>query len=351
MNLLQMLLGTMTSTSSVNSLSQQTGSSKKSITKLLMLALPLLIKYLTKNASSQSGAQSLLGALLQHKSTRSMDAQIGEADQQDGERIVRHILGNDSDEVMRSLAKESDMDVSQVESILASIAPALMSGLSAAATQGNAKKDDRAGFDLTDLMGMFGGSAQSSSDGLGMIESLLGGGASSSQGSGSLLDAFFGSGGGSQSMASASGSLLSSLFGMGQSAQAQPQTQTASPKPSSTPIASSQSSNHTKPQSGSSLVGALLGGAGNNAVPTAQSTSAPKPAASAANQKPPTIQLVNKPGAASGTSASSQAAQSGSASSGSLLSSLFGGGSTQAQASQSSYDGSDLLGILSSLLG
>ena len=51
-----------------------------------MLALPILIKYMTKNASSGDGALSLLGALSQHKNNNSMDLQLKDADEDDGPR-------------------------------------------------------------------------------------------------------------------------------------------------------------------------------------------------------------------------------------------------------------------------
>ena len=79
MNLLNLLLGSMSSDDSVNALSSKTGASTMQMMKLVKLALPLIIKYLTKNASSAQGAQSLLGALMQHKSTRSMADQFDEA--------------------------------------------------------------------------------------------------------------------------------------------------------------------------------------------------------------------------------------------------------------------------------
>ena len=83
MNLLSLLLGSMLTQSSVNSLEQKTDVSGALIRKLLPLAIPLLIKAMTQNASSQSGALSLLGALTQHKSTKPMDNQIQNADAQD----------------------------------------------------------------------------------------------------------------------------------------------------------------------------------------------------------------------------------------------------------------------------
>jgi len=46
-----------------------------SILTILSYALPLIIRFLTKNASSQTGAQSLLGALTQHTSTETVSQQ------------------------------------------------------------------------------------------------------------------------------------------------------------------------------------------------------------------------------------------------------------------------------------
>ena len=68
MNLLSLLLGSMTQTSSVQSLSQKTGISDKLIKILIIAALPKIIKAMTQNASSGDGAASLLSALIDRKS-------------------------------------------------------------------------------------------------------------------------------------------------------------------------------------------------------------------------------------------------------------------------------------------
>ena len=84
MNLLSLLLKGMTTAASVNALSQKTGISAKTIKKLLPLALPILLKAMTSNASSSSGAQSLLGALTQHTNKKPLEDQISNADEKDG---------------------------------------------------------------------------------------------------------------------------------------------------------------------------------------------------------------------------------------------------------------------------
>ena len=132
MNLLNLLMSSMTADNSVNSLSKKTGISADQLIKLIRMALPVLMKYLTANAASPAGAQSLLGALMQHKSTRNMADQFDEADEQDGEKILGHILGSDSDQVLNGLAEKSELDRASVEHVLANMAPGLLSGVSAA---------------------------------------------------------------------------------------------------------------------------------------------------------------------------------------------------------------------------
>ncbi len=180
MNLLNMLMGSMNTESSVNSLAQQSGASKKQVSMLMMIAIPILLKMMTKNASSQSGAQSLLGALSQHTSQKSMAQQIQNADQKDGEKIIGHILGEQSSSVISSLAQQTGMNSDQITSVLGSMAPALMSGVSAAATtaSGQAAQKPKGGFDLSGVLGMFGGAApsqqtQHAADGNDLLGSLL----------------------------------------------------------------------------------------------------------------------------------------------------------------------------------
>ena len=51
MNLLSILLAVMTSKAALGQVSGKTGLSQKQIKKLMMIAIPILIKYMTKNAS------------------------------------------------------------------------------------------------------------------------------------------------------------------------------------------------------------------------------------------------------------------------------------------------------------
>lgn len=166
MSLLNTLLGSMTSQSSVQSLSGKTGLSGKQISGLLALAMPLLIKAMTKNASSGQGISSLLGALSQHTNPgkKSTAEQIEEADTEDGQKIIGHILGKDTDKVVNQLAGQTDLSADQVTSVLSQMAPAMMSGVNDAASQAKKEKasgkktgfDLSDGFDMKDVKGILG---------------------------------------------------------------------------------------------------------------------------------------------------------------------------------------------------
>ena len=198
MNLLSLLLNSLLTDSSVSALAKKTGLSAASLKKLIPLAIPLLLKFLTSNASSESGALSLLGALSQHTNQKALSDQINEADTEDGGKIIGHIFGNQSDVVTNRLAQQSGMSERDVSSALAGIAPALMSGLSAANHTVSAapKVDLSDGIDLSDLLGMFAGAQsvqqvpQSQSYGGGLLSGLLGG---SSSGLGDLFGSMLGS--------------------------------------------------------------------------------------------------------------------------------------------------------------
>ena len=184
MDLLNVLLSSLTSNQSLGALSSNTGVNQDKLKKILIIAIPLLIKYMTSNASSESGLSSLFGALGQHQSKSSVKAQIDAADAEDGSKIIGHILGDDKEKVVQSIAKESGVDTDDVAQVLGNVAPSVMSGVSAATTSAHKQKkagvDLSDGLDLGDLMAMFGGAAasaqpqaNSASNGSQLINALL----------------------------------------------------------------------------------------------------------------------------------------------------------------------------------
>lgn len=186
MSLLSILTKSLLSDVALKALAKKTGLSSAKLKKLVPLAIPMLLKALTNNASSQTGLQSLLGALTQHTSTKALPEQIQEADTDDGGKILGHIFGGNTENALGSLAQQTEMSQQEVGSALSSIAPALLSGLSAATTS-NAKPgfDLSDGLDMGDVMAIFGSGTQS---GGGLLGGLLGGSSSG----GGLLGSLFG---------------------------------------------------------------------------------------------------------------------------------------------------------------
>ena len=140
MDLLNMLSGLFTDSSSVNALSAKTGTDSSQTKGILDVALPMLFGALKNNISSESGASSLLGALQQHTSTASLKDQIASADTEDGSKIIQHILGNNQSAVLQSISEKTGSDTSQVSNLLSSLAPGLMSSLSAVTSASGAQK-------------------------------------------------------------------------------------------------------------------------------------------------------------------------------------------------------------------
>ena len=216
-----MLLSSMTSNSSVEALSKKSGGSSKAVKTLLLMAIPLIIRYMTKNAKeSQQGATSLLGALQQHTSTQPVTNQISNADATDGAAILGHVFGNDYNSVVQNLASQSGLTQTQASSVLQNLAPALMSGLSAATSSVSTQSQNSGfnlsdGLDLSDIAALMGGGQKpQQSSATSLLSSLMGGGQKPQQQSSGLSGMLGSLLGGGQQQQQSSG-LLGSLLGGG----------------------------------------------------------------------------------------------------------------------------------------
>ena len=286
MNLLNVLLKVLLADAAIKALSGKTGLSSSSLKKLLPLAIPLLLRYMTNNASSQSGALSLLGALTQHNNFRSAEEMLAEADEEDGGKIVQHILGDDTNRAVEMLAEETNLSSGEVNRGLNGLAPVLLTVLASAMLSANNQSNSAqqgGALDLSNLLNVFGGSSvqqpvQQSSGGL--LGSLLGGNSAPAQ-NGSLLSALLG---GSQpqqpvQQTSATGSLLNALLGGGTTVAQQPAQQASV---------------------GGSLLNALLGGGTTVAQQPVQQASKPKKPAKPAQQTVQPLQQTAQVSSGSG---------------------------------------------------
>jgi len=171
MNLLGILLKTLLGKNTLAALAKKTGLTPDKLKKLIPLALPLLLKYLTGNASTQSGALSLLGALGQHNTAKALPEQIAEADPEDGSKILGHIFGKNAEPEIEALASEAGLSGQEVNTALDSIAPVLLSSLNTATASAKKNKVDLSdGLDLSDVMALLGGNSGGS-----LLSNLFGG--------------------------------------------------------------------------------------------------------------------------------------------------------------------------------
>ena len=172
MNLLGILLKALLNKNTLSALAKKTGLTTAKLKKLIPLALPLLLKYLTSNAASQTGALSLLGALGQHNTAKALPIQIAEADPEDGGKILGHIFGSNTQPEIETLAAQSGLSGKEVNTALDSIAPVLLSSLNTAAASAKKKKVDLSdGLDLSEVMTLLGGGNSG-----GLLGNLFGGG-------------------------------------------------------------------------------------------------------------------------------------------------------------------------------
>jgi hypothetical protein len=155
MDFLSELLNQFLSGSAVKALSKKTGLKTRDLKKFIPLAVPFLLEMLTKNASSEEGASSLLAALAQHTDDKSVKKQISDSDIVDGAKIIGHILGADEAKDLKALSKKSRLSETAVSGILSSLAPVLLSSLSQAVSAKKKRSSKSSGFTglLSGLLG------------------------------------------------------------------------------------------------------------------------------------------------------------------------------------------------------
>ena len=107
---------------------------------------------MTDNASTSEGASSLLNALGQHQTEKSLQDQLQNADTEDGGKIIGHILGSNEEEQLESIAADSNLSTGQISSILSNVAPSILSTLSSVVSSGNST--DNGGGSGSGLLGL-----------------------------------------------------------------------------------------------------------------------------------------------------------------------------------------------------
>ena len=141
----------------ISGVSQNSGQPQDKTSSLLTMALPVLMQAMKRNASTQEGAQGLLGAL-DNKHDGSILDNIGDLFKggvnsdvvTDGGKILGHVLGGRQQNVERELSSRSGIDAGSVANILKVAAPILMGVL------GKQKREQNVS-NAGDLGGLLGG--------------------------------------------------------------------------------------------------------------------------------------------------------------------------------------------------
>jgi len=202
------LLSSSTGQQLVSGVASQTGQPESKTAEVLAMALPLIMGAMKKNASSPSGAQSLMSALNTNHDGSQWDnigqvfsGGVNDSLKKDGAGILGHVFGNKQSTVENALSKQSGMDTSTIAEILKIAAPLLMAYL--AKNKKQSKINDANG--LSGLLGQLLGGQSTKNQSL--ITTLL-----DADGDGSVLDDVAGMVLGSKKKKGGLGGLMGGLF-------------------------------------------------------------------------------------------------------------------------------------------
>ncbi len=174
MNITDLITGGIGS-KAISAISKTLGVSESKAKWIVAAAVPLMIAALNYNAKNKGQAENINKALDQHSSGGILDSigdLLGQGGSDDGNKIVNHIFGKNTETVTHNLADKSGLNSSQISGVLATLAPLVMGYL------GQQKQSSGGG--IGDLIGsVLSGGGQQSSGGLGgLIGSIFGGGSS-----------------------------------------------------------------------------------------------------------------------------------------------------------------------------
>ena len=215
-------IGALLSGGGVKAISKRTKVPAGDVAKVMSYGIPILVGGMNRNVATAEGEQSLSAALRDHSGddVSNVGKFLKGSDLKDGKKIIAHVLAGDQEDVVDQISRASGVTKGKTTSILALIAPLLLSLLGGQQNQGGSN------FNLSSLllsMLLGGGMQQQTQQQPNLLGSLLGGGQTQqvqqTQQQPNLLGSLLGGGQTQQVQQTqpSSGSLFSSLFGGGQS--------------------------------------------------------------------------------------------------------------------------------------
>ena len=141
----------------ISAISKRTKLKTGEVANVLTAGIPILLTGMKRNSATQAGERSLRGALSDHSTADVSDvgAFLKTADLKDGKKILGHVLGDDQKAIVDKVSKASGVSAGKTTSILALIAPLLLTLL------GGQQSQQGSSFNLLSLLGtMLGGQSQ-----------------------------------------------------------------------------------------------------------------------------------------------------------------------------------------------
>lgn len=194
----------------ISGVADQTNQPQNKTQDVLIMALPVLMQAMRRNAATPQGAEGLLGALSSKHDGSILDdlgglfgGGVDDNIMNDGQKILGHVLGNKQQNVTSVLGAKSGMDANSVAQILKVAAPILMGVLGNQAKQQNVSSP-------SGIEGLLGGLLKGNSpqQEQSFLESIL-----DADGDGSVIDDVAGMVLGGNKKKGGLGGLLGGLFG------------------------------------------------------------------------------------------------------------------------------------------
>ncbi|WBX74620.1 DUF937 domain-containing protein [Tenacibaculum pacificus] len=193
----------------ISGVAGSTGQDTNKTSSVLTMALPVLMKAMQRNSATPEGAQGLMEALNKHDGGildnlgGLFDGGVNPDVLQDGDNILKHVLGTKQQGVEQVIGQKSGMDSNAVASILKTAAPLLMGLLGKQSRQNNIGNSNDLGGMLSGLLG--GSSADKEQN---FLEQIL-----DADGDGSIVDDVAGMILGGNNSQSSGGVILGGLLG------------------------------------------------------------------------------------------------------------------------------------------
>ena len=168
------LLTQLLSSDAVSGISKASKASTSDVSNILAQALPTLLQGATQQANQSSTLEGFGQALQDHakEDTSDLASFFKNVDLNDGSKIVAHLLGGQTQETTKAVAKKANTNSALTSTVLAAAAPLLMSLLGKQIT--GSKKTTQSNQAISSLAGQLLGNVDLGS----LAGALLGGGTS-----------------------------------------------------------------------------------------------------------------------------------------------------------------------------